>query len=41
MDGEKYGLSGDTSSAFCVFWATVIFMAVLIVYLLQGVAPQI
>ena len=41
MDRDKYGLGCDTSSAFCVFWATVIFIAVLIVCLLQGVAHQI
>jgi hypothetical protein len=41
MDREEYGLGCDTSSAFNVFWTTVIFVAVLVVYLLQGVAGQI
>ncbi|MCP4366229.1 MAG: hypothetical protein GY800_13165 [Planctomycetes bacterium] len=41
MDREEYGLGCDTSPAFCIFWTTVIFAAVLVVYLLQGVAGQI
>ena len=41
IDREEYGLGCDTSSAFCIFWTTVIFVAALVVYLLQGVAGQI
>ena len=41
MDRNEYGLGCDTSPAFCIFWVTVIFVAVLIVYLLEGVAGQI